>query len=207
MFVIAFFGIRSYKDGRVVQETLTNGDPTGAAIQVMPSEIKGHMQGSADAPYTLLYYVDYDCPYCIEHSFTEVKEIPKERPSIRVIVRHLPLTDLHPTAFKKASLVECLVSKGEDFFKLSERIILKKNVPANDLTTKDLQLKDSSLLPKCLDEAESQAGVLKSQRIALNVGLYSTPSMVLLDQDGKILTRINFLSKIKYNNAFNVLVK
>jgi len=207
LFLITFFGIKSYKNSITAVQTQVATSSLPTATIVSDYEVKTHLLGSADAPYTLIYYIDYDCPYCVEHSFSDIQKIPKQRPNVRVVVRHLPLTDLHPTAYKKAALVECLVGRGDNFFRLSELIIAHKDESASSLTPQDLALKDPSLFKQCLDEPVSLASVLKSLKGASSIGLYSTPSILLLDSAGKTLTKVNFISEQKTEVLFNYFVK
>ncbi len=57
-----------------------------------------HIRGPVDAPYTLVEYGDFECPFCARA--TGVARELKERfgDDLRYVFRHLPLPDVHPHA-------------------------------------------------------------------------------------------------------------
>jgi protein-disulfide isomerase len=70
------------------------------------------MQGSNDAPVTLVQYGDYQCPYCGE-AFPIVKHLQKEMGGdLRFIYRNFPLTEIHPHALAAACAAEAAALQG-----------------------------------------------------------------------------------------------
>ena len=65
-----------------------------------------HIQGSMDAPFKLIEYGDYQCPYCGD-AHEVVKEI-QDRLGDRLcfVFRNFPLTELHPSAEHAAEAAE-----------------------------------------------------------------------------------------------------
>src|SRR5260370_19301083 len=64
----------------------------------MPVSERDHMQGPTTAEVTLVEYGDYECPYCAE-AYPVVKEIQRQLgPKLRFVLRHFPLTHIHPHA-------------------------------------------------------------------------------------------------------------
>lgn len=57
-----------------------------------------HIRGPAEAPLTLVEYVDFECPFCARA--TGVARELRERfgDDLRYVARHLPLPDVHPHA-------------------------------------------------------------------------------------------------------------
>ena len=76
-----------------------------ATLKVAVTE-SDHIQGSADAPVTLVEYGDYECPHC-GHAHPIVKLVQKhfgER--LRFVFRNFPLTEVHPNAESAAEAAE-----------------------------------------------------------------------------------------------------
>jgi protein-disulfide isomerase len=75
-----------------------------------------HVRGPKDAALTLIEYGDFQCPYCARAHFalTELMdELGDEAGGIRLVYRHLPLSDLHPLADLAAEAAEAAASQGK----------------------------------------------------------------------------------------------
>ena len=73
---------------------------------IVPINTGDHMQGSSDAPLTLVQYGDYQCPYCGE-AFPIVQHLQKEMGGdLRFIFRNFPLTEIHRHALAAACAAE-----------------------------------------------------------------------------------------------------
>lgn len=71
----------------------------------------GRRMGPEDAPLTILYYGDFECPAC--RTFTKmVDAFRRERPTdVSVVFRHLPLS-YHRFAYPSARAAECAATQG-----------------------------------------------------------------------------------------------
>ena len=71
-----------------------------------------HVQGSMDAPFALVEYGDYQCPYCGE-AHEVVKDI-QERLGDRLcfVYRNFPLEEMHPHAEHAAEAAEAADAQG-----------------------------------------------------------------------------------------------
>lgn len=206
LFVIGFFGARSYKAGHTPVQTSTEQDPAITTVgTVSPTEAQTHIIGNISAPYTLIYFFDYDCPHCKE-AFASLATQVAPYKNLRVIVRQFPLSSIHPTAFKKAVLAECLVTKGYDFFALSTHMFNKQTVSASTLKAADLGVKNQTDISTCLDNEEAQARVLASQRGGMNVGLYTTPS-VFLFKGGVPVAQMNYATPLSLDKLLRSYVQ
>ncbi len=78
----------------------------------VPIEGRDHLQGSINAPITLLEYGDYECPYCGE-AYPIVKEI-QERLGEKLCFafRNFPLANAHPHAVHAAEAAEAAAAQG-----------------------------------------------------------------------------------------------
>ena len=74
---------------------------------------RDHAQGPAEAPMTLVEYVDYQCPYCGE-AYPVVKRLQKELGKrLRFVFRNFPLTQAHPYAMVAAEAAEAAALQGK----------------------------------------------------------------------------------------------
>lgn len=79
-----------------------------------------HVRGPQDAAVTLIEYGDFQCPYCarahavlVELSDELSNELGARSGGIRLVFRHLPLSDLHPLAELAAEAAEAAASQGK----------------------------------------------------------------------------------------------
>ena len=72
-----------------------------------------HVRGPQDAALTLIEYGDFQCPYCARAhaALGELEE--RLSGSIRLVFRHLPLSDRHPLAELAAEAAEAAGSQGK----------------------------------------------------------------------------------------------
>ncbi len=74
---------------------------------------RDHIRGPADAPFTLVEYADFECPFCGK-STGMINELRREMgDEMRYVFRHLPLPDVHPHAELAAEASEAAASQGE----------------------------------------------------------------------------------------------
>jgi protein-disulfide isomerase len=72
-----------------------------------------HVEGSADAPLTLVEYGDYQCPYC-GAAYPVVKRLQKKLgKKLRFVFRNFPLTQAHPYALIAAEAAEAAALQGK----------------------------------------------------------------------------------------------
>jgi protein-disulfide isomerase len=75
-----------------------------------------HVRGPQDAALTLIEYGDFQCPYCARAhaALSELAdELGAQSGGIRLVFRHLPLSDLHPLAEQAAEAAEAAASQGK----------------------------------------------------------------------------------------------
>jgi protein-disulfide isomerase len=69
-----------------------------------------HVRGPARGP-TLLLYGDYECPYT-RKAIREIEQLQSDDPSVRLVVRNFPLTEIHPHALSAAAAAEAADLQG-----------------------------------------------------------------------------------------------
>jgi protein-disulfide isomerase len=85
-----------------------------------------HIQGSLDAPFALVEYGDYQCPYCGE-AHEVVKNI-QERLGDRLcfVYRNFPLEEMHPHAEHAAEAAESADAQGR-FWEMHDMLFENQN--------------------------------------------------------------------------------
>lgn len=71
-----------------------------------------HAIGEPDAPYTVVEYLDFECPFCARATGMGRDLQEHFGDDIRYVVRHLPLEDVHPHAFRAAIAAEAAAQQG-----------------------------------------------------------------------------------------------
>lgn len=67
---------------------------------------KDHIQGSPDAPVTMVEYGDYECPYCGQ-AYYIIKQLQDDLgETLRFVFRNFPLSQIHPNALEAAYAAE-----------------------------------------------------------------------------------------------------
>ena len=69
-----------------------------------------HVRGPAQGP-TLLVYGDYECPYT-RKALREIQALQAEDPTVRLVFRNFPLTEIHPHALAGATAAEAADLQG-----------------------------------------------------------------------------------------------
>ena len=83
-----------------------------SSLTVPVSEQRDHVQGSADAPATLVEYGDYECPYC-GASYPIAKEVQAAMGDrLRFVFRNFPISTSHPHAEQAAEAAEAAAAQG-----------------------------------------------------------------------------------------------
>ena len=75
-----------------------------------------HVRGPRDAALILIEYGDFQCPYCARAhaALSELgDQLGAEVGGIRLVFRHLPLTDYHPLAELAAEAAEAAGAQGK----------------------------------------------------------------------------------------------
>ncbi|HEY2202356.1 MAG TPA: DsbA family protein [Solirubrobacteraceae bacterium] len=81
-------------------------------LVVPVAEGRDHIQGSADAPVTLVEYGDFQCPYC-GRAYPIVKEVQARMGDrLRFVFRNFPISTSHPYAEQAAEAAEAGAAQG-----------------------------------------------------------------------------------------------
>lgn len=92
------------------------GETTASLPRKLDREVdpeRDHIRGPVDAPYTLVEYADFECPYCGRSTgmIKELRELMGDE--LRYVHRHLALVDVHPHAELAAEASEAAAAQGK----------------------------------------------------------------------------------------------
>ena len=73
---------------------------------------RDHFRGRPDAPYTLVEYGDFECPFCSRATGSVDAVIDHFGDDVRWVWRHLPLEQVHPHAKEAAQAAEAAALQG-----------------------------------------------------------------------------------------------
>ena len=142
-------------------------------------------QGETGSPYTLVEFMDYQCPPCKRAQSLVDKALLENKGKLRYTARNLPLT-MHPNALPAAIAAEAAGEQNHFW-------------PAHDALMQSEDLKPArihSILEKQhLDEKRYAQAVASTARSrvasdlaqAKTLGLTGTPAFLLCCPDGKVL--------------------
>ncbi|NYF16706.1 Na+/H+ antiporter NhaA [Microbacterium sp. AK009] len=88
---------------------------TGETLVRAVDPRRDHIFGSMDAPYEIVEYGDFQCPFCLKASGS-IEEVRRELgDQLRYVWRHAPLTQQHPNALAGAEASEAASLQGRFF--------------------------------------------------------------------------------------------
>lgn len=84
-----------------------------AAKLAVPISKRDHIQGSMKAPFNLVEYGDYECPYCGK-AYSIVKEVQADLgDKLCFVFRNFPLIEMHPHSESAAEAAEAAGGQGQ----------------------------------------------------------------------------------------------
>jgi protein-disulfide isomerase len=136
-----------------------------------------NMLGPENAKVTIIEYSDFECPFCSRAKPTIDQILEKYPDDVKVIFKHMPLTQLHPYAQKAAEAAECAADQGK-FWEMHDMLFDNQdNLYTTSLKeyAKDLGL-DTEQFNACLDSGAMKARIDKDAQEAQSAGVRGTPA-------------------------------
>ncbi|WP_245860481.1 DsbA family protein [Candidatus Chloroploca asiatica] len=149
--------------------------------------------GDPNAPVLIVEFTDFECTFCqrfFQETRPQILSELVETGKVRLVVRDLPLTTIHPSALVAAVAANCAADQGQ-FFPMYERLFSSHQqewggVPQRDRVVfgefADQLGLDGATFRACLDDPESEKAVLNEMQAALALGINSTPNFVINGQ-------------------------
>jgi len=90
-----------------------------------------HVRGGSDAAVTLIEYGDFQCPYCAR-AHAALGELQRQHGDrLRLVYRHLPLSELHPDAQPLAEAAEAAGAQGK-FWEMHDALFEQQDMLDED---------------------------------------------------------------------------
>ncbi len=177
-------------DMRKVLAALNRGTPSKAKPRAADTKVydvkigSSPILGKADAPVTIVAWVDFQCPYCVRE-YPKLKEILAAYPGqVRLVFKHKPLS-FHKKAKPAHALAQMAVQQGGSglFWKMHDRLMagaskleiseLREHAKTLklDLNTFDLVMGDQMQIDKLLETDLAEAkkcNVIATPTIMIN---------------------------------------
>lgn len=160
--------------------------PVGARL-VRPVDVeRDHFKGRPDAPYTLVEYGDFECPFCSRATGSIDAVRAHFGEDVRWVFRHLPLEAVHSHAKESAQAVEAAALQGR-FLDMALRLFEHQD----HLTTEDLFEHARALgldMDRFAEDLRSPAVVRRVDDDLLDaemMDLHSTPTFFIGDERHK----------------------
>jgi NhaA family Na+:H+ antiporter len=136
-----------------------------------------HVQGRPDAPYELVMYGDFECPYCAAAQSILARVRTRLGDELRFVFRHLPLGELHPHAQHAAEAAEAAAAQGA-FWEYHDALFAARGkLTDGDLAAhaRRLGLDADRVASELASHAHAER-VARDADSAARAGLNSTPS-------------------------------
>ena len=149
--------------------------PTSQLKEIIINE-NDHIQGSADAPVTIVEWSDFQCSYCSAFHETMNRVKADYGDQVRWVFKHFPLTQIHPFAFKAAEASECADEQSK-FWEYSDQLYQRQKDLSSSIfeeIAKDLNL-DQDQFKTCLSSEKYKSKVNASYQEGVKIGVRGTP--------------------------------
>jgi protein-disulfide isomerase len=153
--------------------------PTKAKITDLS---KVSMLGSKEAPFTIVEFTDYQCPFCQRFhvtSFPELKKAYIDTGKVRFYSKDMPL-DFHPNAMRAAMAARCAGDQGK-FWELRDTMGANPNsLDIEHILNFAGNLKlDTGALRACIDGGKYKETVQNDVLEAMKIGANGTPTFIV----------------------------
>jgi protein-disulfide isomerase len=145
----------------------------------------GQVMGRADAPVKIVEFSDFQCPFCARAQEV-IEKVRRRHPDrVAVVFRHFPLDAIHPHARTAAMASECAAEQGR-FHAYHDALFARQDsigVRAWDAFATEAGVRDLPAFRECVVSRRHAAAVERDARVAAELGLQVTPSLIV---DGEL---------------------
>jgi protein-disulfide isomerase len=165
-----------------VQANARPAAPAPPPIVSVKIPADAQMLGSKTAPYTMVEYMDLQCPFCKrfeETTFAEIRKNLIDTGKVRYVSRDFPL-DFHPFAMKAAVAARCAAEQGK-FWPMRNLLVTNAADLSADAITRYAKTAglDATAFSGCQTSNKYDAAIRDSVKEATTAGVQGTPSFVL----------------------------
>jgi protein-disulfide isomerase len=152
----------------------------------------GYSLGSKQAPLVLVEFVDYQCRFCGQFEQTTFLELRKkyvDTGKLRLIIRDLPLTTIHPAAIRAAEVAHCAGDQGK-FWPMHHALFLDQDkLDLRNRASYAGALKlDANNFQACVESEKHKQDILNDIEAASALQIASTPAFLLGKMSGHVVT-------------------
>lgn len=141
-------------------------------------------RGPAGAAVTIVEFADFQCAYCKTSQATIRRVLQEYGSKVRLVFKHLPLTDAHPQALPAARAAFCAGEQGS-FWQYHDALFAAEELSPEVFHRSAAHLGLSlAEFESCLDSETSRAAVIDDAREARRIGIDGTPAFVV---NGKLV--------------------
>jgi len=143
--------------------------------------------GPTDAAVVVVVFGDYLCPFCrdLEPQLERVRALRSQ--DVALVYKHLPLTGIHPAAYRIARMVDCATEQGR--FLEAHRYAYSIEEPWEADASRIAQLlgitADDAFV-SCFEQEAPRGSIEQDLSDARELGIRKTPTLML---NGVILAR------------------
>jgi len=187
--------VESLQKGTTVGGTPTAGaeipgaPPALTVDNVKPVSDDDHIRGNKDAKVTIIEYSDLECPFCKSFHPTVNDILQTYGNDVRLVYRHFPLGNIHPSAQKAAEASECVAELGgnDKFWEYVDKIFASATpVTITSLSPFAVEIGiNQTQFQSCLDSGKYAQKVADQYAEGTSAGVNGTPTSFIIDQDGK----------------------
>ncbi|QKJ18975.1 Na+/H+ antiporter NhaA [Microbacterium hominis] len=155
----------------------------GARLNRPVDPDRDHIKGRADAPYTIVEYADYECPFCSRATGSVSAVRAHFGDEIRWVYRHLPLDAVHPHATAAARAAEAAAAQGRFFEYTAQLFDNQARLEPEDLVAyADRVGLDVDRFARDMRSAEAARRVDDDRDDADLMDIHSTPTFFIGDR-------------------------
>ncbi len=141
------------------------------------------VKGESNAKVTMVEFTDYQCPFCSRHYrqvWPQIEQDYIKTGKVKLILRDLPLEQIHPQALKAAEAARCAGDQGK-YWQMHDRLFANQSaLGRKDLTAQAEALGlDVGAFDKCVDSSKEAAKVREDAVEAARAGARGTPIFFL----------------------------
>ena len=136
-------------------------------------------RGAEPASVTIIEFADFQCSYCKSVQATIKRVLQDYRNDVKLVFRHLPLTDTNPQALPAAQAAFCAGRQGS-FWQFHDALFASEDLSPEALDKMAARLGlNSAAFKTCLDSEVSRAAVIRDVQEARRVGITGAPAFVI----------------------------
>ena len=137
----------------------------------------GPSRGPNDAKVTIIEFSDFQCPFCSRAHGTVEEVMKNYAGKVKLVFRHMPLTQIHPQAFKAAEASLCAQDQGK-FWEYHDTLFKNQTALGVDkLKEYATQLGlDAGKFNSCLEGNAKADAVRADMKAGEGVGVQGTPA-------------------------------